>query len=458
MEPLRTAAAADVAPVTTPTTDYPDGPTTTREERRRSLLAAGVGNLLEWFDWAVYAVFSTYISAALFSKEDPVSALLGTLAVFAVGFVMRPLGGFVFGRIADRKGRKWVMLVTMLMMAAGSLIIALIPSYETIGGAASLLLLFARLLQGFAHGGESTTSNVYLPELAPRRRRALYGSTIAIAMGGGTLIATLFGTVLAQSLPADDMGNWGWRIPFFFGALLAVVVLWLRRNMVESEVHVEHTTTAAIELQSGASVSTTDPGWSKGQIFKRAVEIFFYMAGTTLPYYVWSSYAAVYAISVHKMDPAQAFLATLCASIVNIILVPLMGLLADRIGRRPPVLFYNIATIVLTFPLFGLISDQFWTLLVAQTVMMSISACIGGTQPAMISEQVPTKYRTLIMGTAMPLAVAIFGGTAPYLNSWLNSMGAGWAFNIYTMVVCALSAIVVWRWKETKGIALRDVR
>jgi MFS transporter, MHS family, alpha-ketoglutarate permease len=423
-------------------------------DRRRSLVATGIGNLLEWFDWAVYAVFSTYISAALFSKEDPVSALLGTLAVFAVGFVMRPLGGFVFGRLADKKGRKWVLLVTMLMMAAGSLMIAVIPSYETIGGFASILLLLARLIQGFAHGGESTASNVYLPEIAPPARRALYGSTVGVAMGGGTLIATLFGTVLAQQIEAPAMGEWGWRIPFFFGALLAIVVLWLRRNMMESEVHTEHVSAVA----AAAETATTDPGWTRGQVAKRAVEVFFYMAGTTLPYYIWSSYAAVYAISQQGMEPGLAFAATLGATVLNICLVPVMGLISDRIGRRIPVIFYNLATAALTFPMFGLISSDPWTLFAAQSIMMGISACIGGTQPAMISEQVPTKYRMLIMGTAMPLAVALFGGTAPYLNTWFTSAGNGWLFNLYMIAVCLGSAAVVWRWKETKGLDLRDVR
>ncbi|GLB69153.1 MFS transporter [Arthrobacter mangrovi] len=432
----------------------PAGTAMSAVERRRSLVATGVGNLLEWFDWAVYAVFSTYISAALFSKEDPVSALLGTLAVFAVGFVMRPLGGFVFGRLADKKGRKWVLLVTMLMMAAGSLVIALIPSYETIGGFASILLLLARLIQGFAHGGESTASNVYLPEIAPHAKRALYGSTVAVAMGGGTLIATLFGTVLAQQIEASAMGEWGWRIPFFFGALLAIVVLWLRRNMMESEVHTEHVSAVA----AAAKNATTDPGWTRGQIAKRAVEVFFYMAGTTLPYYIWSSYAAVYAISQQGMEPGPAFAATLGATVLNICLVPVMGWISDRIGRRIPVIFYNLATAALTFPMFGLISSDPWTLFAAQSIMMGISACIGGTQPAMISEQVPTKYRMLIMGTAMPLAVALFGGTAPYLNTWFTSAGNGWLFNLYMIAVCLGSAAVVWRWKEIKGIDLRDVR
>lgn len=459
------------------TTTTSQSPTTTADSlqethqiRRRSLLATGVGNVLEWFDWAVYGVFSTYIAMALFNQENPVSALLSTLAVFAVGFVMRPLGGFIFGKLADRKGRKWVLLVTMLMMASGSLLIGIIPSYETIGGFASLLLLFARLVQGFAHGGESTASNVYLPEIAPVNRRALYGSTIGLAMGLGTMLATMFGSILANTFDSEFMSQWGWRIPFIFGGLLAIVVLWLRRNMMESEVHEaqQNSIVDAASLEGElshrdvtAQKSTNSVGveWSRRKIFSKSVEVFFYMAGTTLPYYIWSSFAATYAISQKDMDPAGAFTASLGAMSVNLVLVPIVGLIADKIGRRIPVLIYALATAALTVPVFSMIDDNPWTLFTAQALMMGLSACIGGTQPAMLSEQVPTRYRTLIMGTAMPLAVALFGGTAPYINTWLASMDLFWLFDAYIIAMALGTAVVVgFRWKETNGIALTDVR
>lgn len=420
------------------------------------MIATGVGNVLEWFDWAVYGVFSTYIAQALFSQENPVSALLGTLAVFAVGFVMRPLGGLVFGRIADKRGRKWVLLVTMLLMAGGSLLIAIIPSYETIGGAASFLLLAARLLQGFAHGGESTASNVYLPEIAPKHQRALYGSTIGFSMGLGTMLAVLFGSLLANAFDSEFMSTWGWRIPFLFGALLAVVVLWLRRNMMESDVHEDHVQ-AVENAETGAPVEVVE--WQRRRIFTKAVEVFFYMAGTTLPYYIWSSFAATYAISQKGMGPAGAFTASLGAMAVNLALVPVMGLLADRIGRRIPVIVYALATAALTVPVFAMIDDNPWTLFIAQALMMGLSAAIGGTQPAMLAEQVPTRYRTLIMGTAMPLAVALFGGTAPYLNTWLASIDMFWLFDAYIIAMALGTAVVAaFRWKETRGIELADVR
>lgn len=420
--------------------------------RARSLVAAGIGNMLEWFDWTVYAVFSPFIAKALFNPADPVSALLATLAVFAVGFVSRPLGGFVFGILADRIGRRGVMLTTMVLMGLGSLIVALTPSYAQIGGWASLIVLVARLLQGFAHGGESTASYTYLAEIAPKERRALWSSSMYFCVGIGALMATLMGSLLSAFLGAAVMADWGWRVPFFIGAVLSVAVLFLRRGMIESDVHEAHA-----EALSGSETGHAVAEWSRGKIVSRAVGVFFYQAGTTLPYYIWTAFAAVFAITQRGMDPAGAFTASVFAQIVNIVMVPVCGRIADRIGRKPVTLFYYLATAALTFPMMQVITDAPWTLFVAQGVMLAISACIGGTQPAIIAERIPTRYRARVMGLAMPLSVALFGGTAPYLNSWFYGHDIGWMFNIYVIAVCLVSAATVATWKETRGIDLRDV-
>ncbi len=416
--------------------------------RAKSLVAAGVGNTLEWFDWTIYAVFSPYIAKALFNPQDPVSAMLGTLAIFAVGFVSRPLGGIVFDALADRIGRKGVLLGTMILMGLGSLLIALTPGYAQIGGWASLMVLAARLIQGFAHGGESTASYTYLAEIAPNNRRAFWSSSMYFCVGIGALTATLLGSVLAKSLGPEAMTHWGWRMPFFLGAFLSIAVLVLRRGMMESEV---------LQHETSGPLSAPKAEWSRGKIARRAVGVFFYQAGTTLPYYVWTAFAAVFAITQRGMDPAAAFTASVFAQIINIIMVPICGRIADRIGRKPVTLFYYLATATLTFPLMAFITNAPWTLFVAQAIMLAISACIGGTQPAIIAERIPTRYRARVMGVAMPLSVALFGGTAPYLNSWLYSQGLGWAFNAYVVVVCLISAAVVATWKETRGIDLRDV-
>ncbi|RLL21814.1 MFS transporter [Acinetobacter chengduensis] len=425
-------------------------------ERKKSVVATGVGNTLEWFDWTIYAVFAPFIAAAMFNPQDKTSALLSTLAVFSVGFLFRPLGGLIFGIFADKLGRKGVLLTTMLMMSAASLMIAITPSYAEIGGWASLLLLIARLLQGFAHGGESTASYAYLSEIAPPEKRAFWSSSMFFCVGIGSMIATLTGVLLTSTLDNAVLSDWGWRVPFFIGALLSLAVLFLRRNMIESDAYedAQHQT-ASIIVEKSIKQPTQE--WSKNKIVKRAIGIFFYQAATTLPYYIWTAYAAVFAITTRGMDAKYAFLATLGAQLVNIIMVPITGYISDRIGRRPVTIFFFVSMAILTPILMPMITSNPLSLFFVQSIMLAIVACIGGTQPAIIAERVPTKYRARIMGTSMPLAVALFGGTAPYLNSWFFSNNLGWVMYVYIAVTCAIGTFVVFNWKETKGIHLSDV-
>ncbi len=424
--------------------------------RARSMIATGVGNTLEWFDWTIYAVFAPYIAKALFNPADAASALLSTLAIFAVGFVFRPLGGLVFGSLADRIGRKGVLLSTMLLMSAASLLIGLAPTYASLGGWASLVLVIARLVQGFAHGGESTASYAYLAEIAPPAKRATWSSSMFFCVGIGVLMATLFGSLLTRNLDASAMSAWGWRVPFLVGAALSLVVLYLRRHMMESDVYQEEQATHRSTPSEATGHAPADE-WSRRKIVKRGLGIFFYQAGTTLPYYIWTSFVAVFAITQRGMSPGSAFTASVGAQLINIALVPVAGWLSDRIGRKPLTLFYYLATAALTVPMMHQINSDPWSLFTAQAVMLAISACIGGTQPAIIAERVPTRYRARIMGTAMPLAVALFGGTAPYLTSWFYGHQLGWVFNTYVIVVCLVSAAVVSTWKETKGIELSKI-
>lgn len=414
--------------------------------RKKSMIATGLGNALEWFDWTIYAVFATYIAKALFNPADPTSALLGTLAVFAVGFVSRPLGGIVFGRLADRIGRKGVLLSCMVLMGLGSLMIAVIPSYAQIGGWASFLILVARLVQGFAHGGEATASYAYVAEIAPKERRAFWSSSMFFSVGIGSILATLLGALLNRVISAEDMNSWGWRLPFFLGALLSLAVLIMRRSMMESDVHESH----VADIQSGAE-------WSNAKILKCSVGIFFYQAGVGLPYYLWTGYAAVFAITQRGMSPAHAFLASVFAQVIYIIATPIWGWVSDRIGRKPVAIFYFIAVAVLSYPLIRSITSDPWTLFAAQGLMLALTGCVGGTMPAILAEQIPTRYRSRILGMSLPISLALFGGTAPYLSSWFSSMKLEWAFNVYVAVTVLIAAAVVWTWKETKGIDLRDV-
>ena len=421
--------------------------------RKRSMIATGLGNCLEWFDWTIYAIFASYIAKAMFDPRDPASALLGTLAIFAVGFISRPLGGIVFGTLSDSRGRKAVLLISMLLMGIGSLVIAVAPSYASIGGVASFIILSARLLQGFAHGGEATASYTYLAEIAPKGRRGLWSSSMYFFAGMGSLLASLVGAFLTHIISPEDMSMWGWRIPFYLGATLTVIVLFLRRNMIESEV-LEDYAKKSDPVSPGAARVVE---WSNKKILQRSLGIFFYQAGVGIPFYIWTGYAVVIAITQRGMDPGDAFVATVLAQVVYIVGVPFWGYVSDRVGRKPVTLFYFVAVALLTFPAMAMITNQGWTLFVAQGGMLALVACIGGTMPATITEQIPTRYRARVMGGALSIGVAVFGGTAPYLNSWLSGSDRGWVFNIYVITIVLVAAAVVATWRETKGIDLRDV-
>lgn len=414
--------------------------------KKKSLLACGVGNLLEWFDWTIYAVASVYIANALFDKTDPTSALLNTLAVFAVGFVSRPIGGFVFGPLANKIGRKNVMLVTMLMMAASSMIIGLIPSYAQIGAWSSGLLLFARLLQGFAHGGETSTSYAYVAEIAPINRRGLWSSTSFFAVGAGSLTGTLFVTLLTFLLTKEQMYDWGWRVPFLAGGALAIFALYLRRHMEEthSETHT-------------ASEEVDEVNWPTSKIMKEGGKLFFYEAASALLFYTWVSCASIYAINSQKMDPKYAFLMSCIAQVIYLIVLPFQGLLSDFISRKKNTLITYVGCSLFIFPLWSLITSEPWTLLVSQTAGLILIGFLMSCKPAAMSEQIPTKYRTKVFGFFMSLAIAVCGGTAGYLNTWLYSIDKGWIFNVYSIVMCGIAIIAVLTWKNNSKIDLNKV-
>ena len=412
--------------------------------KRRSMFASTVGNVLEWYEWSAYAVFAPFIAAAMFDSKDPVSALLSTLAVFAVGFLMRPLGGIVFGRIADKRGRKFVLITTMLIMAGGSLLIGLMPTYGQVGIWASVLLLLARVAQGFAHGGESATANTYIAEIAPPAKRGQWGSIVFVAIFGGSVLAYVVGGGVTSVLGTAGVAQWGWRIPFLFGAVLALAALYLRRGMEESDV-----------FEAKAAATETAPIPRKAVI--RAVLLMIAMtSGITAAHYTWTSYASTFAITQRGMDPQTAYWASVIAQSIALITLPFWGRLSDRIGRRPLLIGSALAMVAMQFPLMGMITNDGWTLAVAATLALCIVAVPGAMLAAVLSENFPTKIRTQGIGFAYSLSVAIFGGTAPYLNALFNSLSLGWLSSVYIIVLCLVTTFAVFKLPETKGIDLND--
>lgn len=419
-------------------------PSPTLRSKRKSLFASTIGNVLEWYEWSAYAVFAPFIATAMFQSSDGVSALLSTLAVFAVSFLMRPLGGIVFGRIADRRGRKFVLVTTMLMMAGGSLVIGLMPTYASLGAWASLILLLARMAQGFAHGGESATANTYVAEIAPNERRGLWGSIVFVAIFGGSAVAYSVGGAVTSVLSDSEVARWGWRIPFVLGAFLALAALYLRRSMGESDVF------------SDQKSNDEPTPLSRKQATQAILLVITMTSGITAAHYTWTSYVSTYAIAQKGMDASAAYWCSVGAQCIAMVTLPLWGRLSDKVGRRPMMITFAALMIALQIPLTGMIGSQGWTLLVASSVVLAIVAIPGALLSATMSESFPTRVRTQAIGFAYSVSVAVFGGTAPYLNQLFIERDVARLSSFYIMLLCSLTGIACYLMRETKGIHLKD--
>jgi MHS family alpha-ketoglutarate permease-like MFS transporter len=417
----------------------------------RSLAARTTGQLFEWYEWTAYAVFAPYIAAVMFNNENPVSALLATFAVFAVGFLMRPLGGIVFGRIADVRGRKFVLITTMLMMAGASLLIGLLPSYETLGIFASALLLLCRMIQGFAHGGESATAYSYVAEIAPPHRRGMWGSLVFVAIMGGTVIAYGIGGGITAMLSESAVGEWGWRVPFLLGAVFALFVLYLRSGMEESDVFDKAAAAAAADPTSPVAT------FSRRKLAGAIALVVAMVSGITVAHYTWSSYASTFAITQRGMDSEAAFWAIFGSQLIALCTLPLWGLLSDHIGRRPVIFIFAIGTIITTPMLMGMIDDRPWTLFLASLIAMTLVAAAGSILSSFMSEAFPTKMRTAGIGFAYSLSVAVFGGSAPYLNAQFIQWDLYWMISAYIIALCVATMVATAFMKETRGHDLHRV-
>ncbi|WP_198392530.1 MFS transporter [Brevibacterium yomogidense] len=462
-----------------------------RRRQRKSFFASIVGQLLEWYEWSAYAVFAPFIALALFNPDDAVSGLLATFGVFAIGFLFRPLGGIVFGRIADRRGRRFVLVTTMLMMATASVAIGLLPTFGSIGIAASLLLLLARIVQGFAHGGESATANSYIAEIAPANKRGLWGSAVFMTIFGGAFLAFVLGGVITGALTEVQVQDWGWRIPFLLGAVLAVVALWLRVGMVESQVFQEgdaDDTAAVPEAVDGPAASAgSTAGTPAADVVSPVgvrlpgrdglgaeayppetlkplsptlsiVLIFFLVSGVAASNYTWTSYVSTYAQTQEGMNPNGAYWALVAALVVGLASLPFWGWVSDKVGRKPVLYVFTLGIIATVFPLMGFIDDRPWTLFVSTSIALFLLSAGAGLLAAVMAETFPTSSRTAKIGFAYSLATAVFGGTTPYVNELAVSQGVPWASNLFIAFAAALALWAVWRLPERKGIDLTIVR
>jgi MHS family alpha-ketoglutarate permease-like MFS transporter len=423
---------------------------TTAEASRRSwrsvVVGAGIGNMLEWYDWNVYVIFTPFFASQFFNSRNPVSALLSTLAVFAVGFLMRPLGGIFFGWLTDRRGRRVALVACMVVTALGSLLIAIGPTFSSVGVLASLVLLVARLAQGFGVGGEIGASHTFLAESAPPAKRGLWSSSMYVSITAGTLLATLEAAAFQTILTREQMSAWGWRIPFVVGALLSVYAFWLRRNLTETAAFRAHQ-----RERSPARESILRGVWQHRASALRVVGL---TTGGTVLYYTWAVNATSYAISVHKINAREALWAGVLANLVFIAALPVWGALSDRWGRKPNLIVFAVGLGVLSFPLTWLVQSHAWQLAVAMSVALIFQAAAVSVLPAVYAELFPTRVRASGMAFPYSVAVALFGGTAPYLQTYFSSRGSGWAFTAYSIVLLAVTLAVALRTPETRGTKL----
>jgi MHS family alpha-ketoglutarate permease-like MFS transporter len=410
------------------------------------LVTVGVGNAFEWYDWNVYATFSVFFASQFFTNTTPGSALLATLAVFAVGFIARPFGGLLFGWLADHTGRQPAMTLTIAVAAAGSLVIGLTPTAATIGIAAPIVLLLARLIQGLAQGGELPSAQTYLAEIAPPTHRGLWSSLIYFSGSLGTLAGTILAALLASHLTHTDMTTYGWRIPFLLGGLIGGFAIIMRKRMTETPVYTHTTTAPRTPIRQQFFAHPT--------LLLRVIGL---TAGGTITFYLWSVAAAPFAVQQRGTDPSGAFWAATAATVLYILVLPLWGALSDRIGRRPIFVISAVLVGVLLLPLEGLIQGQAWQLLVAMGVSLLLGAGASAIAPALFAEMFPTGIRAVGFGVPYSLAIALFGGTAPYLQAYFDQRHETAAFYWWVIVLIAVSLVTIALSPETRGRDLNTV-
>ena len=413
----------------------------TTSSRIKSIFSGSVGNMVEWYDWYVYAAFSLYFAKAFFPKGDTTAQLLNTAAIFAVGFLMRPIGGWLMGLYADRKGRKAALMASVLLMCFGSLIIALSPGYETIGVGAPILLVFARLLQGLSVGGEYGTSATYLSEMATKERRGFFSSFQYVTLISGQLIALGVLIVLQQTLTEEQLYSWGWRIPFVIGALCAVVALFLRRGMEETE---SFNKVKVKPKESAMRTLLRHP--------KELMTVVGLTMGGTLAFYTYTTYMQKYLVNTVGMSISDSTTISAATLFLFMCLQPLVGGLSDKVGRRPILIAFGVLGTLFTVPILTTLHTitTWWGaffLIMAALIIVSGYTSINAVVKA---ELFPTEIRALGVGLPYALTVSIFGGTAEYIALWFKSIGMETGYYWYVTACIAVSLVVYVTMKDTR--------
>ncbi|MBJ7902752.1 MFS transporter [Streptomyces sp. DSM 110735] len=429
-------------PTAVPSTDSPGS-------RRLALVGGSLGNLVEWYDWFVYASFAIYFADSFFPGDNPTTQLLNTAGIFAVGFLMRPVGGWILGRAADRHGRKSALTLTVTMMSVAALLIAVAPTYGQVGYFGALVLLLARLLQGLSIGGEYAASATYLTEASARNRRGLGSSFQYVSMTCGQLLGLAILIALQHTLTDEQLKSWGWRLPFVIGAVFALVVFWLRRRLTETAAFTEEAAGQSAQTARGTLTALWEHRREAGLVMALTL-------GGTVAYYTYTTYLTKYLIGSAGMAKSTATLVSFTALTVFALLQPLAGALSDRIGRRPLLITFAVGCTVGTYPIMTALgsASSFWPALGLSLLALVIVTGYTSINAAVKAELFPTRVRAL--GVALPYAVAnaLFGGTAEYVALWFKDAGHERLFFWYVSGCALISLVTYVLMPDTRDAAL----
>ncbi len=395
--------------------------------QRKAIVAATLGTVVEFTDWIIYATFAALFSRHFFPANNDRVSLLSAFAVFAVGFVMRPIGGALLGAYADRHGRKNGLALSVALMAGSSLVIAVCPGYESIGIAAPLILVLARLIQGFAAGGEFGSASTFLIESSAPSRRGFAGSWQHFAVNAGVLVAALIGAILTSMIDHAGMAKWGWRVAFTIAGLLGFVALWVRLAVAETD---------AFRKSAATHQRTRHPFLEIVREHPRAAlrVIGIAMAGN-LCIYLWLVLFPTLAHLRTGLPLHDAFNASVISIVVSLIAIPFIGRLSDRIGRKPVLLVFAGGSALFAWPALHFLSNDFWSATAIVTIGMLLSSGFAATCATVMAEQFPARVRAT--GVALPYAVsaALFGGTLPYIVTAMSSSGLSQYLWVYVATV-----------------------
>jgi MHS family alpha-ketoglutarate permease-like MFS transporter len=417
----------------------------TMQSRISSILGGSIGNLIEWYDFYIYNFFALYFAKSFFPNSNPTAQLLNTFGIYAIGFLIRPVGGWVLGVYADKAGRRAALSLSVTLMCLGSLMIAVAPTFATAGVWAPILLLAARLLQGISLGGEYGASATYLSEVAGAKNRGFYSSFQYVTLIGGQVLGSLTLLIMQQQFTGAELEAWGWRVPFFIGAACAVFGLYLRRGLVESA-----------EFEKASKAPRANPFRELLKHPKAVALVFGLTMGGTTAFYTYTTYMPAFLVNTVKLSRDQATQISFITLLIFACLQPLFGALSDRIGRRPVLMFFGICGTLGTVPLLTLLSgtrDYTTALLLSLSALVVVSGYTS-INAVVKAELFPANVRALGVGFPYALAASMFGGTAPLIALSFKDAGHESWFYWYVTILIAISCTVYATMRDTKYTSL----